>query len=109
MQIFTRYTQPTNTKGKRIKVWTIWGDGKKITRTYDWPYQARDAHDYCAAVYLKEFPELARKSGVFVDSIIDHMTEPQKLQGYYRADAGAGYIYTNLPALLEEVITDEGF
>ena len=108
MQIYTRMIQPTDTAGKRIRVWTIWGYGEKITRTYSWPYIARDAHDHCVAVYLKEFPELALKSGIFDDSIIDHMAEPQKLEGYYKADGGSrGYVYTSTPALLEEVNTDE--
>ena len=108
MQIYTRVIQPTDTAGKRIRVWTEWSYGHKISRIYSWSYIARDAHDYCVAVYLKEFPELARKSGIFSDSIIDHMTEPQSLEGYYKADGGPrGYVYTNLPALLEGIDTDE--
>lgn len=104
MQIYTRFLPPTNSKGSRIKVWTEWDNGnlptRKIVRTYASEYSHHE-HQRVVAMYLKEWPEIARKSGIFHESIIDIVADKPCLTGYYQAEIPRGYIFTKTAAYIE--------
>jgi hypothetical protein len=106
MNIYTKYLGPTNTRGGRIKVWTEWprhfDDAQygpyKIAKTYGYPHESHHAHEHCVALYLREWPTLARNSGHFADSIIDTIADTHTSEGYYMAPTKRGYIFTKTKA-----------